>query len=93
MFVCKTMIWGVESCSFANLTTKPEGLTSVKSLTVLLKTFKFCGARMQFISRDKMLGLGANIHQNMCLLNFYLLPVLNYTLNFITLMVTPVVEA
>jgi hypothetical protein len=50
MVVCKIMVWGVESCSFVNLTTKPEGLTSVKTLIVLLKTFKCCGARMQFKS-------------------------------------------
>jgi hypothetical protein len=52
---------------------------------------------MQFKSRDRMLGLGANIHQciyiYICLLDFCLLPVLNYTLNFVVLMVTPVVEA
>lgn len=64
------MVWSVELCSFVNLTTKPEGLTSAKSLILLPKTFKFCGARMQFKSCDEMLGLGANIHQNLCLLKF-----------------------
>jgi hypothetical protein len=50
------MVWGVESCSFVNITAKPEGLTSVKLLIVLLKTFKFCVPRMPFKSWDKMLS-------------------------------------
>ena len=41
MVVGKIMVLGAESSSFVKVTTKLEGLTSVKTIIVFLKIFKY----------------------------------------------------